>query len=72
MGKAPESNVTRKAGPSSRPRGRPKGGGDGLDVAVATRIRPEEATALDKAVVDLGFKSRAELLRYWIRAAVGV
>jgi len=43
-----------------------------LEVAVATRIRREEATALDKAVADLGFKSRAELLRYWIRAQVGV
>lgn len=70
--KRPDQQVTyQKHGPQRRG-GRPKGSGEGLLVTVATKLRTEEVTALDREMRRLGYKSRSELVRIYIRGRLGV
>lgn len=70
--KRPDQKVTCSTSPSQRRGGRPKGSGEGLLVTVATKLRSEEVTALDREMHRLGHKSRSELVRICIRSALGV
>jgi len=67
----PDVNVTPKTQGSGHPRGRPPGGGAGLDMAVATRLRLEELEALDALAKKMGFKNRAETIRFIIKSVIG-
>jgi hypothetical protein len=64
----PYINVTAKI---PRPRGRPPGGGAGLDYAVATKLRADELAALDTLTERMGLANRAETIRYLIRLVIG-
>lgn len=64
-------DVTPKTQGSGHPRGRPPGGGAGLDMAVATRLRLEELEALDALAKKMGFKNRAETIRFIIKSVIG-
>ena len=70
--KRPDQQVTCSAGPPQRRGGRPKGSGEGLLVTVATKLRPEEVSALDREMRRLGSRSRSELVRVFIRGRLGV
>jgi len=64
-------DVTAKPAPSTRRRGRPPGGGAGLDIAVATRLTPEEVEALDAIAKKMGFKNRSEAIRFIVQSVTG-
>jgi len=69
-GSAPrQENVTPNKQPSRR--GRPPGNGAGLNTAVATRLTPEESEALDALAKKMGFKNRAETIRFIIKSVIG-
>lgn len=70
--KRPDRQVTCQKPPSQRRGGRPKGSGEGLLHTVATKLRTEEVTALDREMRRLGYKSRSELVRIYIRGRLGV
>ena len=67
----PDVNVTPNSPISGRRRGRPPGGGAGLNIAVATRLTPEEVEALDTLAAKMGFKNRAETIRFIIQSVIG-
>ena len=69
--KRPDLQVTCQKTPSSERGRRPKGSGEGLTVPVGTKLRPDEITTLDKITRQVG-RSRAELIRTWIRIGMGV
>ena len=52
--------------------GRKRGSGEGLLVSVATRLTHEEAAALDRKIELLGFSSRSEIIRLFIRMGLEI
>jgi len=66
-----QENVTPNTEASGRRRGRPPGGGAGLDIAVATRLTPEEVGALDTLAKKMGFKNRSEAIRFIVQSVTG-
>ena len=55
--------------PTGRPRGRPNL--NNLRVGIGARLTPEEAEALDALAKKMGFKNRAETIRFIIQSVTG-
>ena len=70
--KRQDQKVTYRKPGSQRRGGRVKGSGEGLLHTVAAKFRDEEVAALDREMRRLGYKSRSEIVRFYIRSALGV
>jgi len=67
----PKVKVRTMSKPTGKRLGRPPGGGAGLDIAVATRLTPEEVEALDAIAKKMGFKNRSEAIRFIVQSVTG-
>ena len=70
--KRQDQKVTYQEPGSQRRGGRVKGSDEGLLHTVAAKFRDEEVVALDREMRRLGYKSRSEIVRFYIRSALGV